>query len=86
MKKTTVSKSSEETFKLEGSRLIEKVKEVIREGNVRSIIIKDKTGKEIIQIPLTLGVIGAAVAPVLAAVGAIAALVTECTVTVVRER
>ena len=94
MPKTTKSKTAkeeqkkqtrEETFRVEGSKLIGKVKDLIREGNVRSIIIKDKNGKEIIQVPLTLGVIGAAIAPALAAVGAIAALVTECTVTVVRE-
>jgi DNA gyrase/topoisomerase IV subunit A len=89
-KKTSRSKNqkttSEETFNVKGSGLIEKIKELIKEGNVRSIIIKDKKGKEIVQIPLTVGVIGVAVAPVLAAVGAIAALVTECTVTVVREK
>jgi hypothetical protein len=81
-KKTT----KEETYKVEGIKLLEKVKDLIREGNVRSIIIKDKKGKEIIQVPLTLGVIGAAIAPALAAIGAIAALVTECTITVVREK
>ncbi|OGH06129.1 MAG: hypothetical protein A2W22_04455 [Candidatus Levybacteria bacterium RBG_16_35_11] len=82
----TEEKSKQETFKVEGVKLLGKIKEIIREGNVRSIIIKDKNGKEIIQIPLTLGVIGVAVAPMFAAVGAIAALVTECTVTVVREK
>lgn len=54
-------------------------------GDVRRIIIKDKTGKSLIEFPLTLGVVGAVVAPVLAAVGAIAALVAECTITVERE-
>jgi len=79
-------KFKEETFRVEGIKLLEKVKELIKAGNVRSIVIKDKKGREIVQVPLTLGVIGAAIAPALAAVGAIAALVTECTVTVVREK
>ena len=74
-----------ETFKISGEKLIEKIKELIKEGNVRRIIIKDKNDKELFQFPLTFGVIGAAIAPVLAAVGAIAALVTECSITVERE-
>ncbi len=82
---TKKSKTTEETFKIEGGKLLEKIKEVIKEGNVRRIIIKDKKGKEIVQFPLTIGLIGAAVAPVLAGVGAIAALITECTVTIERE-
>jgi len=86
-KKTNTKKvkTTEETFKVEGGKLLGKIKEVIKEGNVRRIIIKDKKGKEIVQFPLTIGLIGAAVAPVLAGVGAIAALITECTVTVERE-
>jgi len=65
---------------------LEKVKVLIKEGNVRRVIIKDKSGKELIQFPLTLGVVGVFLAPVLAAVGAIAALVAECTITVEREK
>lgn len=80
------AKTKEETFKVEGARLVEKIKEIIKEGNVRRIIIKDKNGKEIVQFPLTIGLIGAAVSPILAGIGAIAALVTECTVTVEREK
>jgi len=75
----------QEEFHVSGEELLKKVKEIIREGNVRRIIIKDKEGKVIIEIPLTLGVVGAILAPPLAAVGAIAALVTECSITVVRE-
>ena len=78
-------KTTKETFKVDGEHLISKVKEIIREGNVRRIIIKDKNGKTLIELPLTLGVVGAVVAPVLAAVGAIAALVTECSITVEKE-
>lgn len=74
----------EETFQIKSDRLVEKIKELIREGNVRKIIIKDKDGKTFVEFPLTIGVVGALIAPMLAAVGAIAALVTECTITVVR--
>lgn len=79
-------KKPEETFKVKGEQLIGKVKELIKEGNVRRIIIKGKEGKTLVEIPLTIGVIGAVIAPMLAAVGAIAALVTECTITVQREK
>lgn len=75
----------EETFKVKGDDLLAKVKELIKEGNVRRITIKNKEGKTLIVLPLTIGVIGAVFAPVLAAVGAIAALVTECTVSVERD-
>lgn len=75
----------EESFKVSGENLLKKVKDLIAEGNVRKITIKDKNGKELVQFPLTFGVVGALIAPVLAAVGAIAALVTECTISVERE-
>ena len=78
-------KTKEETFEVNGEKLLAKVKELIKEGNVRRISIKDKNGKTLIMIPLTLGVVGAAFAPVLAGVGAIAALIGECTITVERE-
>lgn len=74
-----------EEIKVNGEELLKKVKQLINEGNVRRIIIKNKEDKTLIEIPLTIGVIGAALAPVLAAVGTIAALVTECTITVERE-
>lgn len=75
----------EETFKINGEDLLKKVKELIHEGNIRKIAIKDKKGTTLIEFPLTIGVVGAAIAPVLAAVGAIAALVAECTITVERK-
>lgn len=77
--------AKEESFKVDGENLLKKVKELINEGNIRKITIKDKTGKDIIVLPLTIGVVGVVLAPVLAAVGAIAALVTECTITVERK-
>ena len=80
----TEKKTTQEEFKVNGEELIAKVKEIIKEGNVRRLIIKDKDGKTLIEIPLTVGVIGIVLAPVLAAVGAIAALVTECSIIVER--
>lgn len=77
--------SRKEEFKVNGEELIKKVKELVAEGNVRRITIKNKDGKTLVELPLTLGVVGAVLAPALAAVGAIAALVTECTITVERE-
>lgn len=74
-----------ETFTVKGEDLIKKVKEIIKEGNARQITIKDKEGKELVKFPLTFGVVGTLLAPVLAAVGAIAALVTECSITVERK-
>lgn len=73
-----------ETFKINGEQLLAKVKELIKEGNIRRIIIKDKTGKVIVEFPLTVGVVGTLLAPALAAVGALAALLTECEITVER--
>jgi hypothetical protein len=74
-----------EEYTVSGEKLLAKVKEVIKEGNVRRIIIKNKEGKELVAFPLTVGVVGALLVPVWAAVGAIAALVTECTIVVERE-
>ncbi len=80
-----MTKTTQEEFKVNGEELLGKVKKLINEGNVRRIIIKNKEGKRLIEVPLTIGVVGAVLAPVLAAVGAIAALVTECTIVVERE-
>ncbi len=74
-----------EEFKVSGDELLKKVKELIQEGNIRRIVIKNKDGKTLVELPLSIGVVGAVLAPMLAAVGAVAALVTECTITVERE-
>lgn len=73
-----------ERYKVAGEKLLSKVKELLQEGNVRRIIIKNDEDKTLIEIPLTLGVVGAAIFPVWAAVGAIAALVTDCSIEVER--
>jgi hypothetical protein len=74
-----------ETFTINGEELLNKVKELIKEGNIRKVTISDKNGKEIMSFPLTVGVVGTVFLPVLAAVGALAALITECTRSVERE-
>lgn len=85
MPKKKKSKITKEEIRVSGEELLAKVKELIKEGNVRRITITNKEGKDIIVIPLTLGVVGAVLLPPLAAVGAIAALVTECTISVERD-
>ena len=71
-----------EEFRVNGEELLAKIKALIHEGNIRRIIIKDKDGKVLIEFPMTFGVVGLVLAPTLAAVGAIAALVTEATIVV----
>lgn len=77
-------RTRKETFEAQGSQLVEEVKDLIHEGNVRRIVIKQDS-HTIVEIPLTVGVIGAVIAPALAAVGAVAALVTRCTIDVERD-
>ena len=72
-------------FKVKGEELLRKVKDVVHEGNVRRIIIKDDKGNPYVEIPLSFGVVGAVVAPVLAAIGALAALASNFTIEVVRK-
>jgi hypothetical protein len=75
-------KTRTEEFKVSGGEILNKFKELIHEGNIRRIILKDEDGKTFLEIPLTVGIIGAALAPVLAAIGAIAALVSKLTIVV----
>jgi hypothetical protein len=83
-KKSTRTKKTE-SFDVTGEKLVKKFKDLVKEGNIRRIIIKNKKGQSLVEFPLTLGVVGTLVAPVLAAVGAIAALIKECTITVEKE-
>jgi hypothetical protein len=71
-----------EEYKLDGDYLVQKIKELLHEGNIRRIIIKNEEGKRLIEVPLTIGAVGAVLLPVWAAIGAIAALVTDCTLVV----
>jgi Domain of unknown function (DUF4342) len=77
-----MSESRTEEFHVNGEQLIAKIKELIHEGNIRRITIKNKEGKTLIEFPLTFGVVGALLAPTLAAVGAVAALIGEAIVVV----
>ena len=71
-----------EEYVVSGDSLVAKVKELVHESNIRRITIKNEEGKALIEIPLTLGVVGIVLLPVWAAIGAIAALVTDCTIVV----
>ena len=75
-------KSKYESFKVSGEELLSKVKEIIKEGNARRIIIKNDKDEIILEFPLTIGAIGVVLAPIFAAVGTLAALATNCTIIV----
>ena len=81
--KTT--REHEQDFKVSGHDVVKKIKEIIKAGNARRIILKNEKGEVMMEIPMTFAVVGVALAPVLAAVGALAALVAECTITVVKK-
>jgi hypothetical protein len=72
-----------ESFKVKGEDLLKRVKEIIHEGNVRRVVIKQDS-RTVVEFPVTVGVVGAIAAPALAALGALAALLTECTIEVQR--
>lgn len=73
-----------EEFSVNGDQVVEKVKQLINEGNVRRIIIKNEKGESIMEFPVTAGVVGAVLLPVLAALGAAVALMAKCTIVVER--
>lgn len=75
-------KTTKEEFKVSGQDVLKQLKKLVKEGNVRRIIIKNEKGNSIIEFPLTVGVVGAALLPVWAAIGAIIALVANCTIVV----
>ncbi|MDP2741380.1 MAG: DUF4342 domain-containing protein [bacterium] len=75
-------KTTKEEFKVSGEDLVKKIKELIKEGNIRRIIIKNEENKTLVEVPLTFGVVGVVLLPVWAAIGAIAAIVTKCTIVV----
>jgi DNA-binding Lrp family transcriptional regulator len=79
------AKKSKEEFKVSGEELLKKIKELIKEGNIRRIIIKNEKDKIIMEIPLTFAVVGTVLLPVFAAVGALAALMTKCSIVVERK-
>ncbi len=84
-RKPLVSKKKQEEFKVEGKKVVSKIKALIKEGNVRKITVKDSKGRIILSLPVTAGVIGAILLPPLIVVGGLAAMLTECTITVERK-
>ena len=74
-----------EQHRVSGDKVVGKIKELIREGNVRHIVIKNDEGRTLIEFPVSIGVAGALLLPVWAAVGAVAAIVTKCTIEIERE-
>jgi Zn-dependent protease len=79
---TTQDRTRTEEFKLDGGQVLDKIKDLIHQGNIRRIILKNEAGKTLIEIPLTLGLVGAALLPVFAGVGALAAIVTRMIIVV----
>lgn len=80
-----MNESHQEEFSVSGDELLRKVKELIHAGNARRIMIKDDKGETLIELPLTIGALGVVLLPALAAVGAVAALVSKCTIVVVKK-
>jgi hypothetical protein len=80
----TTTKTRTEEFRVDGNDILKKVREIIDEGNARKIIIRNEHDHTLLEIPITVALVGAVLAPVLAAVGAAAALVTKCKIIVER--
>ena len=78
----TEEKVRTEEYQVDGDYLVHKVKELVHEGNIRRITIKNEEGKRLIEIPLTIGAVGIVLLPVWAAIGAVVALVADCTIVV----
>jgi len=80
MKKT--NKTTTEEFKIAGDQVLKKIKELVKEGNIRRVILKNEKGKTLAEFPLTVGVVGIALLPIWAAIGTVAALVANMTIVV----
>ena len=81
---TETGEERSEEYEVRGEDLLSRIKELVREGNIRRITIRSEQGNTLIEIPLAIGVVGAMLLPVWASVGALAALVTNCTIAVER--
>lgn len=75
-------KSTHDSYNVSGDEILSKIKEIIKEGNARRIIIKNDKDETIMEFSLTIGAIGVVLAPIFAAVGALTALATNCTIEV----
>ena len=82
----TDEKTFTEEIKVTGQQLVDTVKKLVREGNVRHLIIKNEKGETLMEIPVTVAAVGALLLPVIAALGALAALLSDCTIVVVRSK
>ena len=82
---TSKCKTKWEEYRVDGDRVVTKIKELIREGNVRHIVIKNEEGRTLIEFPVSVGLAGALLLPMWAAVGAVAAMVTKCSIEVERD-
>ncbi|MFC1752534.1 DUF4342 domain-containing protein [Thermoproteota archaeon] len=80
-----MTNKKKEEFKVSGEELLKKVKELIHQGNIRKIIIKNEDGKTFMEIPLTLGVVGAVLLPLYAAIGALAAIVVKFQIEIIKD-
>ena len=78
----TETKPRTEEFKIDGGALLDKIKDLIHQGNIRRLTLKNEDGKTLMEIPLTVGVVGVALLPIFAAVGAVAAVATRLTLVV----
>ena len=81
---TSAERTRREEYKVRGEKIVAKIRELLHEGNVRHVVIKNDDGKTLIEFPVTVGVAGAILVPVWAAIGALAALVTNCKIEVER--
>lgn len=80
-----MDKKKMDEFKVKGEELLSKVKEIIHQGNIRKIIIKNDSGKTYLEVPVTIGVVGLVLAPVWAAIGALAALASSFNIQVIKK-
>jgi hypothetical protein len=81
---TSAKRTRREEYKVKGEKIVAKIRELVREGNVRHVVIKNEDGKTLIEFPVTVGVAGALLLPVWAAIGALAAVVSNCKIVVER--
>ncbi|MFA6429947.1 MAG: DUF4342 domain-containing protein [Patescibacteria group bacterium] len=79
------TKPAQDTFRINADEVVKKVRTLIKEGNIRRIIIQNEKGKTLMEIPLTFAIVGTMLAPILAAVGALAGVLTNCTLVVERK-
>jgi hypothetical protein len=82
--RTSAKRTRREEYKVRGEKIVAKIRELLHEGNVRHVVIKNDEGKTLIEFPVTVGVAGALLVPVWAAIGALAALVANCKIEVER--